>query len=263
MGLPVDALGLRPQALRALRGARLLMVTPAHQWPTGVTLGLERRLDLLDWAQREQAWVLEDDYAGEYRFEGTPLPPLASLDRAGRCIHIGSFSKLLLPGLRLGYLVLPADLVDEFARLRLALDRHAPQIEQEVLADFIEQGQLARHLRRARRAAAQRREALQQAWRQAFGDRLPLQAPPSGLNACVPLSAPAQEQRLLAAARAAGVEMGGLNELLRTLRPTRRTQRAAAGIWRHAAGRDRGRSGHLGKGLDRAGVRERPAQGET
>ncbi|WP_374434903.1 PLP-dependent aminotransferase family protein [Inhella sp.] len=216
VGVPVDGQGLRPAALQALGpGCRMAVVTPSHQWPTGACMGLERRLALLEWAQRQRAWLVEDDYAGEYRFDGPPLPALSSLDREGRCIYVGSFSKLLLPGLRLGYLVLPPALVPLLQRVRAALDRQPPHFEQEVLADFIEQGLLARHLRRCRRAAAQRRQALLQAWARAFGPRWPLQAPASGLNVFLPLASPAEEARLLEQARAAGLMLGGIQELLR------------------------------------------------
>lgn len=214
VGVPVDELGLRPLALEAVGACRLLAVTPAHHWPTGASLSLERRLALLDWARRHEAWLIEDDYAGEYRFDGQPLPALSALDTEGRCLLVGSFAKLLLPGLRLGYLVAPPALIPLLRRLRAALDRQPPLAEQEVLADFIEQGGLARHLRRARRTAAARREALLQAWSQTFGDRFPLQAPPSGLNVFLPLRDPRQEHELRQRARAAGLECGSLQEVL-------------------------------------------------
>ena len=219
VGVPVDEQGLRPAALQALgSGCRMALVTPSHQWPTGACMGLERRLALLDWAQRQPAWVVEDDYAGEYRFDGPPLPALSSLDRHGRCVYVGSFSKLLLPGLRLGYVVLPPALLPQLRKVRAALDRQPPQFEQAVLADFIEQGLLARHLRRCRRAAGARRQALLQAWGRAFGERWPLQAPASGLNVYLPLSGPAEEADLLGRAREAGLVLGGTQELLQLCR---------------------------------------------
>ena len=218
IGVPVDAEGLRPAALAALGPCKMVALTPSHQWPTGVSLSLPRRLELLDWARRQQAWVLEDDYAGEYRFDGTPLPALASLDAQGRCLFVGSFSKLLLPGLRLGYLVLPPGLMPLMRRLRLALDRQPPLADQSVLADFIEQGLLNGHLRRMRRVAAARRAALLAAWSAEFGARWPLQAPPSGLSVFLPLADGAEEQRLVARARAAELDCAGVHELLQSSR---------------------------------------------
>jgi GntR family transcriptional regulator/MocR family aminotransferase len=174
-----------------------------------------RRLELLAWARRQQAWLLEDDYDGEYRYSGVPLAPLAALDTEGRTLYAGTFSKLLFPGLRLGYLVLPPALAPAFARLRWALDRHASVADQAVLADFIEQGEFLRHVRRVRRAAAQRREALLQAWQRHFGStgELALSAPQAGLHALLPLESPAQEQDLAARAEAAGVETGRLRQV--------------------------------------------------
>ncbi|HAW21925.1 MAG TPA: PLP-dependent aminotransferase family protein, partial [Pseudomonas sp.] len=106
-GVAVDRDGLDTRQLAALHDCRLAYVTPSHQYPSGVTLSLARRLELLEWAERTQAWIIEDDYDGEYRYSGTPLATLASLDRQGRVLYVGTFSKVLFPALRLGYLVVP------------------------------------------------------------------------------------------------------------------------------------------------------------
>lgn len=211
--VPVDAQGLQVAALEALGPVRLLHVTPSHQFPSGAVMSLQRRLDLLDWARRREAWLLEDDYDGEYRYVGVPLAPLASLDPAGRTLYVGTFSKLLFPGLRLGYLVVPPSLAPTFARLRWALDRHASVADQSVLADFIEQGQFLRHVRRVRRAAERRRDALLTAWQRAFGTALPLAPPPAGLHALLDLDSPAEERRLAELGEAAGIELGRLRQV--------------------------------------------------
>ncbi|MDT8999130.1 PLP-dependent aminotransferase family protein [Paucibacter sp. APW11] len=211
--VPVDGEGLRIAALQALGPARLCYVTPSHQFPTGVTMSLARRLALLDWARQQNAFILEDDYDGEFRFSGAPLAPLASLDRHGRTLYLGSFSKLLLPGLRLGYLVVPGGWAEGMAKLRGMLDRHAPIADQTVLADFIEQGHFLRHLRRVRRAAHARRDALLKAWQQRFGERLPLAEVSAGLHALLPLRHAEQENRLAQLARQHRVEVGRLREI--------------------------------------------------
>jgi GntR family transcriptional regulator/MocR family aminotransferase len=149
--LPVDESGVRlPGICEAERSARLIFVTPSHQFPLGVTLSLARRLELVEWARRRCAWILEDDYDSEYRYQGKPLPSLQGLDQSGRVIYMGSFSKTLFPSLRLGFMVLPNDLVEPFRRARSVLDVHSPLFEQAVLADFVSEGHFARHVRRMR-----------------------------------------------------------------------------------------------------------------
>lgn len=211
--IPVDAEGLRVAALEAVGPCKLVHVTPSHQFPSCVAMSLPRRLELLSWARRHNAFLLEDDYDGEYRHTGLPLAPLASLDRDQRTLYVGSFSKLLAPGLRLGYLVAPPSWASTLARLRGLLDRHSPMAEQTVLADFIEQGHFLRHLRRARRAATQRRDALLEAWQQQFGSSLPLAPIDAGLHALLPLDEPAQEERLVQLGLAAGLELVGMREI--------------------------------------------------
>ncbi|NMO20278.1 PLP-dependent aminotransferase family protein [Pyxidicoccus fallax] len=159
--VPVDAEGLRVSVGedRAPR-ARLACVTPAHQAPLGVAMSLARRLALLDWARRSRAWVFEDDYDSEYRYASKPLPALQGLDTHGCVLHAGSFSKTLFPALRLGYLVVPSSIVDRVAKARSLMDRYPGILPQAVLADFIEDGHYARHLRRMRELYAERRDAL-------------------------------------------------------------------------------------------------------
>ena len=140
--------------------ARMVCVAPSHQHPLGVVMSLRRRLALIEWARRRQAWILEDDYDSEYRYAGRPLAALHGLDPTGRVIYVGSFSKLLFPSLRLGYLVVPPDLVDSFIAARRVLDDHTAMLAQPVLAHFIDDGHFAAHVRRMRRLYAARQEAL-------------------------------------------------------------------------------------------------------
>jgi len=156
--VPLDDEGVTLDA--ALKGARLLYVTPAHQFPLGVSMSLSRRLALLEWARTSGALILEDDYDSEYRYAARPLPALQGLDRDGQVLFAGSFSKVLFPSLRLGYLVVPADLVDRLAATRSVTDRHAPLLEQAVLADFISAGHFGRHIRRMRQIYAERLSVL-------------------------------------------------------------------------------------------------------
>jgi GntR family transcriptional regulator / MocR family aminotransferase len=159
--VPVDEVGLIvAEGIQREPGARLACVTPSHQYPLGVTMSLTRRLELLGWAGRSGAWVIEDDYDSEFRYTGRPLEALQGLDAEGRVVYVGTFSKVLFPALRLGYLVVPPDLTDAFTAARELVDRHPPTVEQAVLAEFIAAGHFGRHLRRMRALYAARQEAL-------------------------------------------------------------------------------------------------------
>ncbi|SIS16408.1 transcriptional regulator, GntR family [Aquipseudomonas alcaligenes] len=210
-GVAVDGDGLDTAALQALGDCRLAYVTPSHQYPTGVTLSLARRLELLEWAQRRDGWIIEDDYDGEYRYSGTPLAPLAALDRQGRVLYIGTFCKIAFPALRLGYLVLPPALAEAFARRRAIDMRHSEIGTQAVMAEFIAAGHFQRHVRRMRAAARARRDALLAHWPQAIPGCAPLPRVEAGLHLCVRVASIARERELVAAARAAGVEMNPLS----------------------------------------------------
>ena len=159
--VPVDEHGLSVSAgLRMCPRAKGVYVTPAHQFPLGMTMSLERRVAVLKWASRTGAFVMEDDYDSEYRFEGRPVPAMQSLDRNSNVIFIGSFNKLLFPSLRIGYVVLPPSLVDFFLAFRYRTDFHNLSVDQVVLCDFIADGHLGRHLRRMRDLYAGRLAAL-------------------------------------------------------------------------------------------------------
>jgi GntR family transcriptional regulator/MocR family aminotransferase len=149
--VPVDEEGLDvATGTKRWRRARAALVTPSHQYPLGVTMSASRRLQLLDWAQSSGAWILEDDYDSEYRYGSMPIASLQGLDANSRVIYIGTFSKVLFPSLRLGYLVIPRDLVERFREVRRVMDLGPPTFYQEVLADFIREGHFARHIRRMR-----------------------------------------------------------------------------------------------------------------
>jgi len=158
--VPVDEQGLRVQDLDAVEGARLACVTPSHQFPAGGVLSLPRRLALLEWARSRSAWILEDDYDGEFRFEGRPLECLQALDRHGRVLYTGTASKLLFPALRIGWLVAPVPLAGPLQAAKALADTGTATLEQLAFADFIAEGHLERHVRRARARVASRRRAL-------------------------------------------------------------------------------------------------------
>jgi GntR family transcriptional regulator/MocR family aminotransferase len=166
----------------ALDGARLVYVTPAHQFPLGVSMSLPRRFALLEWARASGAMIFEDDYDGEYRYSGRPLPALQCLDRHGQVIFAGSFSKVLFPSLRLGYLVAPPDLVDRVAATLSVTTRHAPVLEQAVLADFIAAGHFGRHIRRMREVYAGRLSLLLECAKERLAGLLEISGIEAGLQ---------------------------------------------------------------------------------
>jgi GntR family transcriptional regulator/MocR family aminotransferase len=181
--VPVDEQGLRVSAgLKLHQNARLVYVTPSNQYPLTVTMSLSRRLELLEWAQVSGAWIIEDDYDSEFRFNSRPVASLQGLDRYGRVIYLGTFSKLLAPTLRIGYFVLPPDLVDVFSAASSLITRHPPCLQQIVLTDFIEQGHLARHIRRMRTIYMQRQADFIEAARRELAGLLELTPPEAGTH---------------------------------------------------------------------------------
>lgn len=202
--VPVDESGLQVDRLPDA-GVRLVHVTPSHQFPTGSVLSLSRRLALLDWAERTGALVLEDDYDSEYRFGERPIPALQGLGRHGRVLYIGTFSKVLFPGLRLGYLIVPDALVGLVSRAKWLADRQAPLLEQAVLADFLSEGHLGRHVRKMRTLYAARRACLTQALARYFGDRVRFVGDQSGLHLLITLESGYSDCVVLARAEAEGV----------------------------------------------------------
>ena len=170
---PIDAEGASPKE-SDFRSCRLLYVTPGHQFPMGTTMSLRRRLELLAWAHRYETVIFEDDYDSEFRFSGRPVPAMQGLDRGDRVIFGGSFNKVLFPSLRLGYLILPLNLVDLFAATKAMTTRHCSLLDQAVLCDFIEQGHFGRHLRRMRKTYGERLSVLLECGRMYLGEYLEL-----------------------------------------------------------------------------------------
>src|ERR1700733_6527469 len=177
--LDEDGMKLRPTTLR---NARLVYVTPGHQFPLGITMGLPRRLQLLESARQSGTLILEDDYDSEFRYSGRPVPALQGLDRHGQVLFTGSFSKVLFPSLRLGYLVLPSDLADRFSATLSITRRHAPLLEQAILCDFISAGHFGRHLRRMRQIYAERLGVLLQCAKQNLTGLLEISGVEAGLQ---------------------------------------------------------------------------------
>ncbi|TXH36642.1 MAG: PLP-dependent aminotransferase family protein [Rhodospirillaceae bacterium] len=181
--VPVDDEGLCVDAGIALNAhARIAVVTPSHQAPLGVSLSLPRRLALLDWARQNDAWIIEDDYDGEFRYTSRPLPALKSLDQADRVIYAGTFSKVLFPALRLGYLVLPENLLDRCAEISLLLQSGRSLLNEQIIADFMAEGHFARHIRRMRQLYADRRTALADALTDRMGNRFRVDLAAGGLH---------------------------------------------------------------------------------
>jgi GntR family transcriptional regulator/MocR family aminotransferase len=203
----VDAHGLCVDELDTHVPLAGVCVSPSHQFPTGGILSLERRLALLDFAAREGAFVLEDDYDGEYRYEGRPVPSLQGLDRIGSVIYAGTASKLLFPSLRIGWLVAPEPLVRPLTLAKAYTDTGSPTLEQLALADFIEGGHLERHVRRSRLRNAERREALHAAVQRHLGDAAVLEGTPAGLHGLLWIAdlPAARESELRRACEARGV----------------------------------------------------------
>jgi GntR family transcriptional regulator / MocR family aminotransferase len=205
--VPVDEEGLVVAAgIQREPGARLACVTPSHQYPLGVTMSLARRLELLGWAERSGAWVIEDDYDSEYRYTGRPLEALQGLDAEGRIVYVGTFSKVLFPALRLGYLVVPPDLTDAFTAARELVDRHPPTVEQAVLAEFIASGHFGRHLRRMRALYAARQEVLLQEISQHLSGLLDASPAGSGMHLVGWLPAGTDDKKASRQAAQQGVE---------------------------------------------------------
>ena len=182
--LPVDDEGLVVDELRALaqrRRVRAVYVTPHHQYPTTVTLSAARRLQLMALAKEHRMAVIEDDYDHEFHYEGRPVLPLASADAAGVVVYVGTLSKVFAPGLRVGYVVAPAPVIERLRGYRAYVDHHGDRVGEVALAELIEDGELQRHTNRARRAYGRRRDAFVQLLRHELSDALTLSAPPGGM----------------------------------------------------------------------------------
>ena len=218
--VPVDGEGIDVAAGQRLAPeARLAYVSPSHQFPTGVAMSLSRRLQLLAWAARTGAFIIEDDYDSEFRYVGRPLAALQGLDQAGRVVYVGTFNKLMFPALRLAYLIAPPDLAERFIAARVLVDGHTSTLPQAALADFIREGHLGTHLRHMRTVYEERRQALIDAVA-GLGGKLTLGPIDGGMHACAYLPPGSDDVALALAARKIGIELRPLSLSYRgTARP--------------------------------------------
>lgn len=204
--VPVDRDGMViSDGIKAAPRARAAVVTPAHQSPLCVSLSLPRRLALLDWATRTKAWIIEDDYDGEYRYVSRPLPALKSLDRDGRVLYAGTFSKVLFPSIRLAYLVVPESQVERFEQIMLALAGGSPQLTQAIVTAFITEGHFARHIQRMRKLYGERREATMAGLESALGKHVRIDAQPGGMHLILRLLGQQSDRQLVARMREDGL----------------------------------------------------------
>jgi GntR family transcriptional regulator/MocR family aminotransferase len=213
VGAKVCAVSLDEQGMKVprWRGARLVHITPAHQLPMGMTMTLARRLELLEWARSTGALIFEDDYDSEYRYSGRPVPSLQGLDASGQVLFFGTFNKVLFPSLRLGYLVIPPDLVSHFAAAISLTRRHAPLLDQVVLCDFITEGHFGRHLRRMRQIYSERLAVLMESARGRLAGLLEISDVEAGLQTAAWLRDGIDGESATKAAAARGVEVTPLS----------------------------------------------------
>ena len=211
--VPVDQEGMDvAQGIHRWPDARAVYITPSHQFPLGTTLSAARRLALLNWTARSGAWIIEDDYDSEFRFSGRPVPALQGLDAEARVIYIGTFSKVLFPALRLGYVVLPKDLGEAFCAVRDATDTFSSPLYQLVMADFLREGHFARHIRRMRKLYMQRRTALVQAIEKHVPTALRVVASDTGMHLAAWLPPGSDDVAISSAAARKGVSVRPLSQ---------------------------------------------------
>jgi GntR family transcriptional regulator/MocR family aminotransferase len=213
VAVPVDGEGLDvAKGSRLAARARAAVVTPAHQSPLSVSLSLPRRLALLDWAARSGAWIIEDDYDGEYRYVSRPLPALKSLDRDGRVLYAGTFSKVLFPGVRLAYLVVPQAQVERFEEISQVFAAGSPELPQAMVAAFMAEGHFARHIQRMRKLYGERREASATGLQAVLGKHMRIAAQPGGMHLILRLQGQRSDRRLVARMRRDGLYAEALTD---------------------------------------------------
>lgn len=211
--VPVDSEGLIvDEARKQQPHARLAYVTPANQFPLGVALSPRRRLELLEWAAHENAWIVEDEYDAEYRYFGRPLTSLQSLDRSGCVIYVGTFTKMLFNSLRLGFLVVPERVADAFTAARTLVDRHPPTLDQAILADFILEGHFGHHVRRMRQVYSRRIEALCEAASEGLKGQLDVVRAGSGMRTVAWIRTGQEDTEVAGRARSLGLEVVALSD---------------------------------------------------
>jgi len=220
VGVPVDEDGLQvAKGLQLAPHARAAVVTPAHQSPGCMALSLQRRLALLDWAARQQAWIVEDDYDGEYRYVSRPLPALKSLDRDDRVLYAGTFSKVLFPAIRLAYLVVPLAQVERFEQTARLFSSGSPALTQHIVADFMAEGHFARHIQRMRRLYGERRALASAGLAEVLQPHLQVQSPPGGMHLLLRLQGRRSDHALAEKMRQDGMFSRALSECLLAPRP--------------------------------------------
>jgi GntR family transcriptional regulator/MocR family aminotransferase len=218
--IPVDRLGLRVElGVRTASGSRMAIVTPSHQYPTGVTMSINRRLELLEWARDNDAYVIEDDYASEYRYSGSPLASLQGLDRTERVVYIGTFNKSLFPGLRIGYAVVPQLLLPAFASARLMIDRQPPSLQQIVLSEFLTQGHFTAHVRRMCQKYREQRDALAETLNHHVTQHCDVDVPDQGMHLVARLKHGLVDTVIAARANENGVITRAMSRLYRATLP--------------------------------------------
>ena len=211
--VPVDRDGMVvSDAIKLAPKARAAVVTPAHQSPLCVSLPLSRRLELLDWAGRNHAWIIEDDYDGEYRYVSRPLPALKSLDRDGRVFYAGTFSKVLFPSIRLAYLVVPETLIERFEQISQAFAGGSPELTQAIVTAFITEGHFARHIQRMRKLYAERREATVAGLESALGSHMRINSQSGGMHLILRLQGRQSDRELVARMRGVGLYAEALTD---------------------------------------------------
>jgi GntR family transcriptional regulator/MocR family aminotransferase len=217
---PVDRSGVVVAAgVEAAPQARVAFVTPSHQYPLGMTLSMGRRMELLAWARAAGAWIVEDDYASEFRYSGPPLESLQGLDGGERVIYVGTLNKALFPGLRMGYLVAPRPLVTAFVNARQLMDRQPPTLTQAIVLDFMREGHFAAHIRRRRLAYKAQRDALAGALEAQLGDLLEVDTPDQGMSLIAYLKGNGSDLEVEAAAARGGVSVRAISRLYRQAQP--------------------------------------------
>ncbi|MBZ9810976.1 PLP-dependent aminotransferase family protein [Mesorhizobium sp. BR1-1-9] len=213
VSVPVDRDGVMvSQGIKLAPRARAVVLTPAHQSPLCLSLSLSRRLEVLDWAARSDAWIIEDDYDGEYRYVSRPLPALKSLDRDGRVLYAGTFSKVLFPSLRLAYLVVPEAQVERFEQISEAFTGGSPELTQAIVTAFMTEGHFARHIQRMRKLYGERREMAVNGLEAVLGKHMRVDTQPGGMHLILRLHGQQSDRALVARMRGAGLYAEALSD---------------------------------------------------
>jgi GntR family transcriptional regulator/MocR family aminotransferase len=206
--IPVDGDGIDvARAIKSSPAARVVYVTPANQFPLGTLMSAERRVELLSWAARAGTWIIEDEYDAEYRYSGKPIASLHSLDSSGSVIYVGTFTKMLFNALRIGFIVVPERLVEAFSIVRSFMDRHAPTLDQAVLAEFINEGHFGHHVRKMRQVYSDRSQLLAEEANKRLSGLLNVEHAQSGMRTVAWITTGVTEMVLTQRAKQLGLEV--------------------------------------------------------